>query len=439
MLHSALFSQNGLTVDLPWTYRAARMKTRITITLIKSLKPKEKPFEVRDTELKGFLLRVQPSGAMNYYYSYRSKEGTRKRFRIGSVTNVSPNQARDAAENVSAEVIQGVDVAIQKKQLKQQAIIKRLNTFKIFLEDSYKPWVLTHRKTGDATVKSIKYNFSLFMPLALEEISVYKVEEWRKIKLKSGAATSTVNRQVAALRSVLSKAVEWDILEHHPLGKLKQLKTDRTPRVRYLKPDEETDFFEALENRDKELKEARERGNQWRKKRRYELKPDLSELHFADRMYPMIVLSLKAGLRRGEVFSLCWSDVLLEGAAPTVTVRAEEAKSSRVRYVPLSPLALDVLTKWQSQRDNQCELVFPSDKGVRLDNVKKSWASILKLAQVESFRWHDMRHDFASRLVMKGVPLNTVRELCGHADLNTTLRYAHLAPDHKAEAIALLG
>jgi len=50
-----------------------------------------------------------------------------------------------------------------------------------------------------------------------------------------------------------------------------------------------------------------------------------------------------------------------------------------------------------------------------------------------------MRHDFASKLVMKGVPLNTVRELCGHADLNTTLRYAHLAPDHKAEAIALIG
>lgn len=72
------------------------------------------------------------------------------------------------------------------------------------------------------------------------------------------------------------------------------------------------------------------------------------------------------------------------------------------------------------------------------DNVKNSWASILEAAAIESFRWHDMRHDFSSKLVMKGVPLNTVRELCGHAHLNTTLRYAHLALDHKADAAALI-
>ncbi len=83
--------------------------------------------------------------------------------------------------------------------------------------------------------------------------------------------------------------------------------------------------------------------------------------------------------------------------------------------------------------------MFPSDDGGRLNNVKSSWGSILKSAGIEAFRWHDMRHDFASKLVMKSVPLNTVRELCGHASLNTTLRYAHLAPGHKSDAIALLG
>ncbi len=79
--------------------------------------------------------------------------------------------------------------------------------------------------------------------------------------------------------------------------------------------------------------------------------------------------------------------------------------------------------------------MFSGKVGKRLDNVRKAWAGILKDAGIVDFRWHDLRHDFASKLVMNGVPLNTVRELLGHTDLTTTLRYAHLAPDHKAEAV----
>ena len=83
-------------------------------------------------------------------------------------------------------------------------------------------------------------------------------------------------------------------------------------------------------------------------------------------------------------------------------------------------------------------LVFPGTKGKRIVDVKTAWAKLLRQAGIESFRWHDMRHDFASRLVMAGVDLNTVRELLGHADLKMTLRYAHLAPEHKANAVEKL-
>jgi integrase len=163
---------------------------------------------------------------------------------------------------------------------------------------------------------------------------------------------------------------------------------------------------------------------------------DLYQHNYADRMTPMITLSLKTGMRRGELFDLRWDDI--DFTNRILTIPGVIAKSSKTRHIPLSPIAFETITNWKAQAPIPTGRVFPSDDGNRLDNVKNSWKSILEAAAIESFRWHDMRHDFASKLVMKGVPLNTVRELCGHADLNTTLRYAHLAPDHKADAIAFI-
>ena len=158
----------------------------------------------------------------------------------------------------------------------------------------------------------------------------------------------------------------------------------------------------------------------WRRARGYKLLPDLKEVAYVDHLKPMVILSLNTGMRRGEVFSLRWKDIDIK--RKIATVRGEEAKSSVTRHIPLNELALAALKNWQKQTEG--EVVFPGKKKEQFNHTKRSWQSLLKLAAIDHFRWHDMRHHFASQLVMAGVDLNTVRELLGHSDIKMTLRYA---------------
>ncbi|HKH21531.1 MAG TPA: Arm DNA-binding domain-containing protein [Gammaproteobacteria bacterium] len=92
------------------------MKACLAAKTIKALQPAAKPYEVRDTRIKGFLLRVQPSGAMAYYLSYTPLSGKRQRYRIGTAGSLTPAQARDIAEELAGHVAQGSTSTPKRKQ-----------------------------------------------------------------------------------------------------------------------------------------------------------------------------------------------------------------------------------------------------------------------------------------------------------------------------------
>ena len=139
---------------------------------------------------------------------------------------------------------------------------------------------------------------------------------------------------------------------------------------------------------------------------------------------------------RGELFGLQWGDVDLRSR--TVSVRGSGSKTAQSRSIPLSNEAVDVLREWKRQQRDKSGHVFTGRTGGAFYDVKKAWAKVLTDASIENFRWHDLRHHFASTLVMGGVDLYTVSQLLGHSSIEITRRYAHLAPQHLADAIAVL-
>jgi integrase len=221
----------------------------------------------------------------------------------------------------------------------------------------------------------------------------------------------------------------------NPIGKIKPAPIDATGVVRFLTPEEERRLRQALENRDDARRVARASANTWRRERGHEPWPEYGT--YTDYVTPLVLLALNTGLRRGELLQLQWRDIDLP--RKMLTVRGEGAKTGQTRHVPLNSQIRDVLTAWRDPNAEPDWVVFSgSTATVPLTEARKAWGRLLRSARIASFRFHDLRHSFASKLVMAGVDLNTVRELLGHQKIAMTLRYAHLAPEHKAEAVERL-
>ncbi|PYR87999.1 MAG: integrase [Acidobacteria bacterium] len=234
---------------------------------------------------------------------------------------------------------------------------------------------------------------------------------------------------------MFGRAVEWGHLAQHPLRAVKALREDKTGRLRYLSVDEERRLRQALEARDLLRRQDRESANAWRRARGYEEWPAYGE--YTDNLRPMVILSLDTGMRFGELCALRWADVQMDLAF--LTVRGVTAKNGTTRHIPLNAEALEVLRTWHPAEIDDSTFVFSGRTDDPIVDIKTAWLPLVReQANIANFRFHDLRHTFASKLVMAGVDLNTVRELLGHADIKMTLRYAHLAPEHKAAAVAKL-
>jgi len=411
------------------------VKTRLTKTTVDNAAPASKPYEICDRDLKGFLLRVQPSGVKSFYVSYRNIGGKRQRFCLGKTGTISSPKARKIAEDKLARIKLGADIQKEKKDTKKHAERIKAETLGLFISNVYGPWRRIERKDWVEELKRVERNFNGWYESPLSEIDDWLVSRWRQRRIKAGISLNTINRDVNALKAILSHAVKVGVLEHSPLINLRSFKLDSSGVVRYLKEGEEERLRKALEDRESDIRRSRLSGIKWQEQRHIEPRVAMHPSAFTDHIKPIVLLLLNTGVRPSELLSLDWNSVYLKEGY--LTILGFKSKNGRTRHIPLSGEARGILISWRNRNSSSVNpLVFPSpDSGGIMDRLPRAITRVIQSAGLKNFRPYDLRHAFASKLAMAGRDLNTIRELLGHADLSTTLIYAHLSEDHKAKAI----
>lgn len=258
----------------------------------------------------------------------------------------------------------------------------------------------THKtpKTLSTDKSRIKYLNEFFGDKLLSSINPGMIEEF-KASLKDKISPTTINHYLKLLRAMFRKAEAWGYLVRSPF---RGISFHREPpgRERTLKKEE----LEKL-------------------------------LTYCNPTLKLAILTgYYSGLRKGEILNLLWEDVDLKNGF--ITIRS--TKTGEARTVPLHPTLVKEFGNFP--RKSGSEYIIPNPKtGERMIDFKVGWSLALKKAGIKNFRFHDLRHTFASNLAMSGADPLTIKKFTGHKTLAMVARYAHLSDGHLREAISRLG
>jgi len=235
-----------------------------------------------------------------------------------------------------------------------------------------------------------------FRGKTVQEIGPELIERY-KARRKTEVAAGTVNRELAFLKTVFNKAVEWGRLDASPAMRIKRFR-EPNYKDRILTAAEQTRLLEAANGY----------------------------------LKPIIIVALNTAMRKGEILNLKWENVDLSKRC----IHVEDSKSGRSRHVPMNGLVVEAL----SSLPQTSIYVFPSPRtGDVFKNIKASFKVACKRAGVKGLRFHDLRHTAATRMVEALVDLVTVSKILGHSSIQMTMRYAHPTPENMRQAVEKLG
>lgn len=259
--------------------------------------------------------------------------------------------------------------------------------FKEYVEKIFITHYQSKNKAYSHEVSKFNAIIKFFDGMKLKEISSEDIDRYHQYRLKINKP-ATAKNHLAIIKRIFNYSIEMGYLKNSPV-KTRPMKFDNK-RTRFLNYDEKIRLLDSC----------------CISKNKY--------------LYAIVQIALQAGLRKGEIKSLKSSDI----ANGMIQIKAENTKATKMRVIPLTEELARIFNDLG---------VFDFD--IDFDNAFE-WA--VKRAKIEDFHFHDLRHTFASDLVMKGVDLYTISKLLGHSTIEMTQRYAHLAPSALIEAIKKL-
>jgi integrase len=247
-------------------------------------------------------------------------------------------------------------------------------------------------------------------PVYLYKISKKQIQEYIQ-KRSEEVKPATVNHEMKRLRHMMNKAIEWGYLRENPCKGIKNLK-EPPGRIRYLSHEELEKLLNACDVSSLTIN-PNNKGRIFSKMITLYLKP-------------LVQIAIHSGMRRGEVMGLRWKDIDFKERR----IILEGTKNNERRMIPINDTLYQVLKSLPVHL--HAEKIFPDING---NMVTVTFERACKRAGIKDFRFHDLRHTFASYLTMGGGNLKTVQTLLGHKDLRMTMRYSHLSPEYLREAV----
>lgn len=286
--------------------------------------------------------------------------------------------------------------------------IKRIPNHSFYeLAAEYVRWAERQRSFSQKVyvVNQLEREFGYYR---LRNISTKLLEQYQTRLLQDGKKPATINRHLSTIKHMMTKAVDWSMVEEEVLKRVRKVKQleENNRRLRYLSKEE---IESLLKNCQSHLK-------------------------------PIVITALNTGMRKREIFNLQWDQVDLKHGFILLDI----TKNGERREIPINRTLRETLetlhrgTKDQPRRLDIPWVFYDVKQDKHYKDLRKVFKLACKKAGIQNFKLHDCRHTFASHLVMAGVDLTTVKELLGHKTLTMTLRYSHLAPSHKVKAVDIL-